>query len=223
MKGVEQPPQFHPEGDVWIHTLVLLEKLPAGVSSTLAWGALLHDVGKPATFTAPKSAEDRIRFDRHVEVGMKIAEEICRRFRFSNEDMEQVVALVENHMKFKDVGQMRASTLKRFVRLNQFDEHLELHRLDCLSCHGLLDNYEFLRRFIEETFRRALLRSPNCGEAISADREARPCRSRILRRKPGSSRLAALWKKRRGTYPTSLAQRWRPEDVCDRHGAHRPE
>ncbi len=151
MKGVQQPPQFHPEGDVWIHTRLLLEKLPAGVSATLAWGALLHDVGKPGTFTPPKDNSDRIRFDRHVEVGMTMAEAICRRLRFSNEETEQVVALIANHMKFKDVMQMRASTLKRFVRLNQFSEHLELHRMDCLSCHGLLDNYDLVRRFLEET------------------------------------------------------------------------
>ena len=151
MKGVQQPPQFHPEGDVWIHTLLLLEKLPSGVSPTLAWGSLLHDVGKPGTFTPPKDDADRIRFDGHVEVGMKMAEAICRRLRFSNEETEQVVALIANHMKFKDVMQMRTSTLKRFVRLNQFSEHLELHRIDCLSCHGLLDNYDFVRRFLEET------------------------------------------------------------------------
>jgi poly(A) polymerase len=151
MKGVQQPPQFHPEGDVWIHTLLLLEKLPTAVSPTLAWGALLHDVGKPPTFTPPNDDSDRIRFDRHVEVGIKMAEAICRRLRFSNEETEQVVALIANHMRFKDVLQMRASTLKRFVRLNQFGEHLELHRLDCLSCHGMLDNYEFVRRFVEQT------------------------------------------------------------------------
>jgi poly(A) polymerase len=151
MKGVQQPPQFHPEGDVWIHTLLLLEKLPTAVSPTLAWGSLLHDVGKPATFTPPKDDADRIRFDGHVEVGIKMAEGICRRLRFSNEETEQVVALIANHMRFKDVLQMRASTLKRFVRLNQFGEHLELHRLDCLSCHGMLDNYEFVRRFVEQT------------------------------------------------------------------------
>jgi poly(A) polymerase len=151
MKGVDQPPQFHPEGDVWIHTLLMLEKLPAGASPTLAWGVLLHDVGKPPTFTPPKSPEDRIRFDYHVEVGTRMAEEIFRRFRFSNEDTGQVMALVANHLRFKDVPQMRASTLKRFVRLERFEEHLELHRLDCLSSHRILDSYEFVQRFIAET------------------------------------------------------------------------
>jgi poly(A) polymerase len=151
MKGVEQPAQFHPEGDVWTHTLLMLEQLKAGCSPTLAWGVLLHDVGKPATFTPPSGPGDRIRFNEHVEVGMKIAEDICRRLRFSNEDTGQIVALVANHMRFKDVPQMKVSTLKRFVRLEHFDEHLELHRFDCLSSHRNLENYEFVRRFVAET------------------------------------------------------------------------
>ena len=151
MKGVEQPPQFHPEGDVWIHTLLMLEKLPTGCSSTLAWGVLLHDVGKPATFTPASGPDGRIRFDRHAEVGTRMAEEICRRLRFSNDDTEQIAALVASHMKFKDVLQMKPATLKRFARLNRFDEHLELHRLDCSSSHRMLDNYDFVRRFMDET------------------------------------------------------------------------
>jgi poly(A) polymerase len=151
MKGVEQPPQFHPEGDVWTHTLMMLEMLKPGCSPTLAWGVLLHDVGKPSTFTPPTGPDGRIRFDRHVDVGTRMAEEICRRLRFSNEDTEQIAALVANHLKFKDVPQMKPATLKRFVRLSRFDEHLELHRLDCLSSHRNLENYEFVRRFIAET------------------------------------------------------------------------
>ena len=151
MKGVEQPPQFHPEGDVWTHTLMMLEMLKPGCSPTLAWGVLLHDVGKPSTFTPPTGPDGRIRFDRHVDVGTRMAEEICRRLRFSNEDTEQIAALVANHLKFKDVPQMKPATLKRFVRLSRFHEHLELHRLDCLSSHRNLENYEFVRRFIAET------------------------------------------------------------------------
>jgi poly(A) polymerase len=151
MKGVAQPPQFHPEGDVWIHTLMMLEGLPAGVSPTLAWGVLLHDVGKPPTFTPPAHAGDRIRFDGHVEIGARMAEEICRRLRLSNDDTAQISALVSNHLRFKDVFQMRPATLKRFVRLPRFEEHLELHRLDCSSSHRQLENYEFVRRFLAET------------------------------------------------------------------------
>jgi poly(A) polymerase len=142
MKGVEQPAQFHPEGDVWVHTLGLLDQLGAGFSATLAWGALLHDVGKPPTF---RRAPDRIRFDGHVDVGVAIGAEICRRFRFSNEDTRQILALIENHMRFMDAGRMKASTLKRFFRLEGFEEHLALHRMDCLAGSGNLEHWEFVR------------------------------------------------------------------------------
>jgi poly(A) polymerase len=139
MKGVEQPPQFHPEGDVWTHTLLLLGQLQADCPLTLAWGALLHDVGKPATF---RRAPERIRFDGHVEVGVAIGAEICRRFRFSNEESRQILALIENHMRFADAQRMKVSTLKRFFRLERFDEHLALHRMDCLAASGDLRNWE---------------------------------------------------------------------------------
>jgi poly(A) polymerase len=142
MKGVAQPPQYHPEGDVWIHTLMLLEQLEPGCSMTLAWGALLHDVGKPPTF---RIAPDRIRFDGHVEVGVAMGAEICRRFRFSNDETQQVLALIENHMRFADAERMKTSTLKRFFRLESFDEHLELHRMDCMAASRNLDCYNFVR------------------------------------------------------------------------------
>jgi poly(A) polymerase len=142
MKGVEQPPQFHPEGDVWLHTLGLLEQLEPGCPMTLAWGALLHDVGKPPTF---RRAPDRIRFDGHVDMGVAMTAEICRRFRFSNEETRQTVALVENHMRFMDTGRMKASTLKRFFRLKGFEQHLALHRMDCLAGSGHLEHWEFVR------------------------------------------------------------------------------
>ena len=151
MKGVPQPPEYHPEGDVWMHTRMMLEGLPAGVSPTLAWGVLLHDVGKPCTFRPASETGDRIRFDSHVEVGIRVAGEITRRLKFSKDETEQVQALVANHMKFKDVAQMRKSTLKRFVRLRAFDEHLELHRLDCQASHGRLDAYDAVRTFLAET------------------------------------------------------------------------
>jgi len=151
MKGVQQPPQYHPEGDVWTHTLMMIEGLEAGCSATLAWGVLLHDVGKPPTFRSATETGDRIRFNNHVDVGVRMAEEICRRYRFSNEETAQILALIANHMRFKDVERMRASTLKRFVRLPQFGEHMALHRLDCLSSHRRLDAYEFVGRLLEET------------------------------------------------------------------------
>jgi len=147
MKGVEQPPEFHPEGDVFVHTLQLLENLPQPCPPTLAWGALLHDVGKPATF---RVAPDRIRFDNHVDVGVKIAEEICERLRFSNHDATQVLALVDNHMRFGHVARMKESTLKKFLRLPGFEEHLALHRADSLASHGNLSTYEFIREKLVE-------------------------------------------------------------------------
>ncbi|MBS1805358.1 MAG: CCA tRNA nucleotidyltransferase [Acidobacteria bacterium] len=146
MKGVQQPPQFHPEGDVWIHTLMLLEQLEPGCPMTLAWGALLHDVGKPPTY---REGPDRIRFDGHVEVGVAIAADICRRFRFSNDETHQILALVDNHMRFADAPRMKASTLKRFFRLDNFPEHLALHRMDCMAAHRNLDIYGFVRKRYE--------------------------------------------------------------------------
>jgi poly(A) polymerase len=151
MKGVNQPPEYHPEGDVWTHTRMMLDGLPSGASPTFAWGVLLHDVGKPPTFRPASETGDRIRFDGHVEVGVRMAEAICRRLRFANEETEQVKALVANHMKFKDVAQMRKSTLKRFVRQPGFSEHLELHRLDCFASHGRLDAYQAVRDFLATT------------------------------------------------------------------------
>jgi poly(A) polymerase len=143
MHGVEQPPEFHPEGDVFVHTLLLLDNLPQPCPPTLGWGALLHDVGKPATF---RIAPDRIRFDGHVDVGVKIAQAICRRLRFPNDDTEQILALVDNHMRFGDAMKMKQSTLKKFMRLRDFDEHMALHRADCLASHRNLTTYEFIRQ-----------------------------------------------------------------------------
>ena len=145
MKGVEQPPQYHPEGDVWNHTLLMLQQLDHPTPA-LAMGVLLHDVGKPPTFRMA----DRIRFDGHVEEGVRMAHAILHRLRFSRDDMEQVEALVANHMKFKDAGRMKESTLKRFLRLPKFDEHLELHRLDCSSSNRNLESYELVRRKLGE-------------------------------------------------------------------------
>ena len=146
MQGVAQPPEFHPEGDVWTHTLIMLEGLRAPTPA-LALGVLLHDVGKPGTFRVA----DRIRFDGHVELGEQIARDILNRLRFSNAEIDQVIALIANHMRFSHVHQMRESTLKRMLRLNRFEEHLELHRLDCSSSHGHLENYEFAKAKFEQT------------------------------------------------------------------------
>jgi poly(A) polymerase len=157
MKGVEQPPEFHPEGDVFVHTLLMLEKLPQPCPLTLAWGVLLHDVGKPPTF---RRAPDRIRFDDHVDVGVKMAEAICRRLRFSNDDTEQILALIDNHMRFGHVERMKASTFKKFIRLPRFDEHLELHRLDCESSHRNLRVYNLVREKMAELSPEAVRPAP---------------------------------------------------------------
>jgi tRNA nucleotidyltransferase/poly(A) polymerase len=146
MKGVAQPPEFHPEGDVWTHTLIMLEGLQSP-SPALALGVLLHDVGKAGTFRLA----DRIRFDGHVELGERIAREILNRLRFSNAEIDQAIALIANHMRFSHVHQMRESTLKRMLRLPAFEEHLELHRLDCSSSHGHLDNYDFAKAKFEQS------------------------------------------------------------------------
>lgn len=145
MKGVQQPPEFHPEGDVWTHTLLMLDGLREP-SLPLALGVLLHDVGKPDTFRIA----ERIRFDGHVEKGIEIARSLLTRLRFPNQVIKGAEALIANHMKFMEVPRMRESTLKRFMRLPDFEEHMQLHRLDCLSSHGGLDNYEFVRRKQEE-------------------------------------------------------------------------
>ncbi len=146
MIGVAQPPQFHPEGDVFVHTRLMLELAPLPLSETLALGILLHDVGKPPTF---REAE-RIRFDGHAEVGAEMADAICRRLRLPNETTERVVALVRDHLRFMHVREMRESTLKRFLRQPHFEEHLELHRRDCLSSHRDLGNWDYCRRMLEK-------------------------------------------------------------------------
>ena len=138
LKGVEQPPRFHPEGDVWTHTLLMLEGLEEP-SPTLAWGVLLHDIGKPLTFRLT----DRIRFHGHVEKGIELAEGICSRLRFSNADTERILALIRNHMKMAVLPRMRPGKQRRFVEQPHFDEHLELHRLDCIASHGRLGKYRF--------------------------------------------------------------------------------
>ncbi len=180
MKGVAQPPQYHPEGDVWTHTLMLLEQLEAGCAMTLAWGALLHDVGKPPTY---REAPDRIRFDGHVEVGVAIGAEICRRFRFSNDETHQILALIENHMRFADAPRMKASTLKRFFRLENFPEHLALHRMDCLAAHRNIDIWNFVRERYESMPEEAVRPTPllTGRELIAAGYTPGPAFKQVLR------------------------------------------
>ena len=141
LEGVRQPPEHHPEGDVWRHVLLMLEQVDSldDPRPTLAWGVLLHDVGKPPTFTE----SDRIRFHGHDQLGAEMVEEIARRLRFSNRDAERVRMLTAQHMRFPNARHMRPGKLKRFLRQDGFDELLELHRIDCLASHGMLDLHEF--------------------------------------------------------------------------------
>jgi poly(A) polymerase len=164
MRGVAQPPEYHPEGDVFVHTLLVLRGLERP-SLELAFGALLHDVGKPATF----AVRERIRFDGHAELGARMAEQIGERLRLGRRQTETIAALVRDHLKFKDVRQMRASTLKRFLRQDDFSDHLELHRIDCLASHGDLSNWEFCRQKLGE-FSAEAIRPPRLitGEDLIA-------------------------------------------------------
>ena len=210
MRGVEQPPQYHPEGDVWVHTLMLLDHLPPDASATLAWGMLLHDVGKPATYQPPNPQRpgDRIRFNGHVEAGVRIAEVILNRLRFSNDDCAQILSLIRHHMQFGDIKSMKTSTLKRFLRIPRFDEHLALHRADCLSSHGDLRLYDFAREAIEhqepEQLRPVLLVTgrdliaagyqpgPRFKAMLEAAEDAQ-LEGEILSREQGLARIAQLF------------------------------
>jgi putative nucleotidyltransferase with HDIG domain len=151
LRGIDQPPRFHPEGDVWEHTLRMLAILSndsAGpVDSCLAWGALLHDIGKPLT-----RFEDGwgIHFHGHVQQGKEIATAVLERLRFPNKEAETILALVHYHMHFMNVREMRTNRLKRFLRMPDFPLHLELHRLDCFGSHRMLDNYHFCKEKLEE-------------------------------------------------------------------------
>jgi tRNA nucleotidyltransferase/poly(A) polymerase len=147
LRGIDQPPAFHPEGDVWEHTLRMLALLPDGADVRLAWGVLLHDVGKAGTRFEDTAG---VHFYGHSRRGEEIATAILTRLRFSGEETETVRALIGQHMLFMNVREMRPNRLKRFLRMPDFPLHLELHRLDCLGSHGFLDNYEFCREKLTE-------------------------------------------------------------------------
>ena len=144
MKGCEQPPQFHPEGDVFRHTRLMLDLLPEKVSLPLVLSVLFHDIGKPPTSSVDN--DGRIRFNGHDRVGAEMTEAIMQRLRFSRAEIDATVEAVRQHMVFKDVPNMRIAKLKRFMARPNFADELELHRVDCASSHGMLDNYEFLQR-----------------------------------------------------------------------------
>ncbi len=143
LQGCEQPPQFHPEGDVFKHTRIMLGLLPSDASLPLVLAVLFHDIAKPATFMVDENG--RIRFNGHDRLGALMTGNILRRLKFSNHVIDPAVEAVANHMVFKDVQQMRVSKLKRFLARTTIEDELELHRVDCTSSHGMLDNYHYLR------------------------------------------------------------------------------
>jgi len=159
LKGCEQPPQFHPEGDVFVHTRAMLELLPPEAEVSVALSVLFHDIGKPPTFRYHKD-EDRIRFSGHDRVGAEMTERVMERLRFSRAETDRTVEAVRQHMVFKDVQNMRTAKLKRFMAREGFAEELELHRVDCTSSHGALDNYDFLKAKAEEFANEPLIPPP---------------------------------------------------------------
>ena len=177
MSGVEQPLEFHPEGDVFTHTCLMLG-MRKGLDDILALSILLHDVGKPPTF----SVKERIRFDGHDDVGAKMAEDICRRLRLSTEQIYNVVDLVKDHLRFIHVQEMRDSKLKRFLGKENFQKHLELHRLDCLASHGDLSSYHFCLQKLEEIGQEELKPDPlvNGRDLLSLNLKPGPLFSEIL-------------------------------------------
>ena len=163
MRGVRQPPQFHPEGDVFDHTCLVMDMLYGNTdgrySEELAVAALLHDVGKPPTY----SESDRIRFNGHDKVGARMSEGICRRLRFSKKQTKRISELILKHLRFKDVFNMRKSTLKKFLSLPYFEEHMQMHLADCMASHGKTDAYDFIREKMEEYGREEIKPLPLLG------------------------------------------------------------
>lgn len=158
LKGCEQPPEFHPEGDVFVHTRLMLSLLPETVSLQLVLAVLFHDLGKPATKQQDETG--RWRFNGHESVSARLTEALMRRLRFSNDTITDTVEMVQNHMVFKDVKNMRVARLKRFMARPTFADEMELHRVDCLGSHGLLDNYDFLKTRAEDFANEPLIPPP---------------------------------------------------------------
>ena len=157
--GCEQPPQWHPEGDVYTHTRIMLEMLKGEITPELSLAVLLHDIAKPATYTFDQ-ADQRIRFNGHDRVGAEMAEVILRRLRYSNKTTEDVTVMVRNHMNFMNVQNMRTAKVKRFMARPTFEQEMELHRVDCASSNGLTENYDFLREKAREFAAEPLIPKP---------------------------------------------------------------
>jgi tRNA nucleotidyltransferase/poly(A) polymerase len=160
LKGCEQPPAFHPEGDVFVHTRLMLSLLPETVSMPLVFSVLLHDIGKPACFSQDPAEDNRIRFSGHEHVGADMTARVLERLRFSRAEIDATVEAVRQHMAFKDVQQMRVAKLKRFMARPGFEDEMELHRVDCAGSHGMLGNHVFLRAKQEEFAREPLIPKP---------------------------------------------------------------
>lgn len=158
MKGCDQPPEFHPEGDVFVHTRIMLDMLPETVSLPLVFGVLFHDIGKVPTRQVDPTG--RIRFNGHESVSARMTDAIMRRLKFSNDEIEATIEIVQHHMAFKDVQNMRVARLKRFMARPNFTDELELHRVDCQSSHGMLDNYHFLLAKEQEFANEPLIPKP---------------------------------------------------------------
>jgi poly(A) polymerase len=181
LQGCEQPPQFHPEGDVFVHTRLMLSLLPPKVSLPLVMSVLLHDIAKPATQTRDADT-GRIRFNGHDKLGAQMTGEIMRRLKFPNDVIEPTVVAVEHHMTFMEVKNMRTATLKRMLSRPTIDDELALHRVDCLGSNGKLDNFEFMLAKREE-FANAPLVPPrliNGGDLIKLGWHAGPAMGRLI-------------------------------------------
>jgi putative nucleotidyltransferase with HDIG domain len=159
LKGCQQPEQFHPEGDVFVHTRMMLGLLEPEANGAQALSVLLHDIGKPPTRSFDP-VDQRIRFNGHDRVGAEMAEQVMTRLRFSRHESNEVVEAVRNHMVFKDVQQMRPAKLRRFMARPNFGVELELHRVDCAGSHGDLENYRFLLNKASEFAREPLIPPP---------------------------------------------------------------
>lgn len=181
LKGCEQPPQFHPEGDVYVHTRKMIELLPEKVSLPLVFSVLFHDIGKPGTYSFDPE-EQRIRFSGHDRLGAMMTEKVMERLRFSRDEINATVEAVDRHMVFKDVQKMRVAKLKRFMAGPYFEDELILHKMDCASSHGMLDNYEFLQRKREEFANEPLIPEPliRGGDLIAMGYKPGPNFGKIL-------------------------------------------
>jgi poly(A) polymerase len=202
----EQSPDYHPEGTVFEHIRLMLEKLPPGASPSLPWAVILHDIAKPAT-AERDAATGAIHFYGHEKVGAELAERVLQRLRFPKKQIVEIVTCVRNHMQFKDVKQMRKATLRRLLLRDTFPLELELHRLDCLGSHGNLEHYEFLVAQAEELKKQPTIRPRllSGGDLIKLGMEPGPAlgvlldeiREKQLQDELKTPREAKAWAKKR--------------------------